>query len=85
MEAEGLVTDNARIKLEAARLKAIARARVAGVKDRHIVLFGDLVNSAEEREEVLFGIDVLFPMCREEDILSLFKAEASVNVACLNG
>ena len=48
VEAEGLVLNNARVKLEAAGLQALAGTGMAGVQDGHIVLFRHLVDGVEE-------------------------------------
>ena len=57
---------------------------MTGVKDRHIVLLCHLVDRAEERVEILFGVDVLFSVGREKNVFALFKSEARVNVARLD-
>ena len=60
MEAQRLMLDDARIKLESGGLKAFPAARVAAVQDRHIILLGHLVDCREQRKEVLLGVDILF-------------------------
>ena len=84
VEAEGLVADHARVELEAAGLKAFARAGMAAVKDRHVVFRRQGVDGGEEAAEVFLGVDVLLAVRREEDVLAFLEAEAYVDVAGLD-
>ena len=59
VEAEGLVLNHARIQFESACLQALARAGMAGIQNRHIVLLGHLVDCIKEAQEVLLGVDIL--------------------------
>ena len=47
MEAQRLMLDDPLIQREAALLQPLAAARMAGVKNRHIVFFGHLVDGSE--------------------------------------
>ena len=80
MEAQGLVLDDARVKLEAGGFKALAGARVAAVEDGHVVLLGHLVDGVEEGQEVLFRVDVFFAVGTQQDVLTLFQAQALMDV-----
>ena len=60
VEAQGLLANDAAVELEAARLEAVAAARVAAVKNGHVVLLCHLVYGIEEGEEILLRVDVLF-------------------------
>ena len=72
MEAERLLLVDAWVENETAGSKAVARTRVARIENRHIVLLCHLVDGREEGKEVLLGVDVLFTVSREEDVLALF-------------
>ena len=84
MEAERFVLNHALVELEAACGKAVTAARVAAVQNRHVVLFGHLVDGGKETVEVLFGVDVFFAMGTQQDVLALGEAETRVDVACLD-
>ena len=71
METQGVVADDARVKLEAGGFKALAGARVAAVEDGHVILLGHLIDGVEEGQEVLFRVDVLLPMGAQKDVLAL--------------
>ena len=70
VEAKRLVTNNAAVELKSALFKSVSAARMAGIKDRHIVLFGDSVDRVKERVKVLFGIYILFAMGAQQNILA---------------
>ena len=81
VESERFVLNHALVELEARGSKAVTAARVATVQNRHVVLFGHLVDGGKEAREVLFGVDVFFAVGAEQNVLALFEAEAGVNVA----
>ena len=68
VEAQRLMLNDARVKLEAAGLETLAAARMAAVKDGHVVFLGHLVDGSKQAHEVLLCIDVLFAVRAEEDI-----------------
>lgn len=72
------------VELEAAGGKAVTAARVAAVKNRHIILFGHLVDGGKEARKVLLGVDVFFAVSAEQNIFTLFESKACVNVACFD-
>ena len=84
MEAQGFMPNHARIQNKAARLQPLPGARVAAVEDGHIILRRHLVDCIEERQEVLFRVEVLLAVGAQEDVLALFEVEASVDVAGLD-
>lgn len=57
---------------------------MATVEDGHVVLLRHLVDSCEEREEVLLRVDVFLAMGRQENILAFLQAKALVDVAGLD-
>lgn len=75
MEAQRLMLNDALIQREAALLQPLAAARMAGVEDRHIVLFGHLVDGGEQRGEVLLGVDVLLAVGGEQDVFAFFQPQ----------
>ena len=54
------------------------------VEDGHVILLRHLVDSSEEGEEVLLGINVFLAMGRQENILAFLQTEALVDVASLD-
>ena len=84
MESEGFVLYHALVKLKARGGKAVTAARVATVKNRHVVLFGHLVDGGKEAREVLLGVDILFAMGAEQNVLAFFEPETLVDVAGLD-
>ena len=84
MESEGFVLNHALVELEAACSQTVSAARVAAVKNRHIILFGHLVDGSKEAREVLLGVDILFAVGAQQNIFALFKAQTLVNVTGLN-
>ena len=81
VESERFVLNHALVELEARGGKTVTTARVAAVQNRHVVLFGHFVDGGKEAREVLFGVDILFAVGAEQNVLALFEAEAGVNVA----
>lgn len=57
---------------------------MATVEDGHIVLLRHLVDSCEEGEEVLLGINVFLTVSRQENVLAFLQAKALVDVAGLD-
>ena len=84
VEAQGLVADDTRVELEAARLQPLPGARVAAVEDGHVILRRHLVDGIEQAQEVLFRVDVLLAVGAQEDVLALLEAQAGVDIGCLN-
>jgi len=80
VEAKRFLTDDARVEDEARRLKTLAAAWVAAVEDRHVVFFSHLVDGCKEADEVLLCVDVLFAVGTQEDVFTLLKAEACMNI-----
>ena len=84
VEAEGLVLDDARVKLEAAGLQALARARVAAIENRHIILLRHLVDCVEKRQEVLLRVDILLAMGAQKNVLPFLQPQPSMNIRSFN-
>ena len=64
VEPKRLLYPYARIELEARSCKTVTRTRVAAVEDRHVVFLSHCIDSIEEREKVLLGINIFFTMSR---------------------
>lgn len=62
--------DDAWVQLKARSGETITAARMAGIKDRHIILLSHSVDGVEQTQEVLFGIDVFLAVGAEQDVLS---------------
>ena len=56
---------------------------MAGIQDRHVVLFCHLINGREQRIEVLLCVDVLLAVRGQQNVLSLLQAKAGVDVGGL--
>ena len=70
MESERLVLDDAWVQLEARSGETVTAARMAGIKDRHIILLSHGVDGVEQTHEVLLGVDVFLAVGAEQDVLS---------------
>ena len=84
VEAHGLVHAHARVQLEARGLQALARARVAGVQDRHVVLLGQRIDGGEQAREVCLGVDVLLAVRREKHVALGLQAELGEDIGGLD-
>lgn len=84
VEAHGLVHAHARVQLEAGGLQAFARAGVAGVQDRHVVLLGQSVYRREQAREVRLGVDVLLAVGGEQHVALGLQAERGKDIRSLD-
>ena len=84
VESERFVLNHALVELESRGGKAVTAARVAAVKNRHVVLFGHFVDGGKEAREVLFGVNVFFTVGAEQNVLALGKAKTRMDVASLD-
>ena len=57
---------------------------MAAIENRHIIFLCHLIDSGKKRQKILLGINVLFTVSREQDILTLLQAKTLVNIAGLN-
>ena len=73
VEAQRLVLDDAFVQLETTLFKTLARAGMTAVKNGHVVLLCHLIDGGEEAHEVLFRVDVLLSVSREQNIILRFK------------
>ena len=76
VEAQRLIDPDTRIQLEAALFQTVLASGMAGVQDGHIVLFCQSVNGGEQAQEVLFRVDVLLTVGRQQNVLVLFQPQA---------
>ena len=83
MESERFVLNHSLVQLESAGGKAVTAARVATVQNRHIVLLGHLVDGGKEAREVRLGIDILFAVGAQQNVLALLEAQTLMDIACL--
>ena len=84
VETQRLMPNNTLVQLETALLQTLAAAGMAGVENRHIVLFGHLVDGGEQRGKVLLGVDVLLAVGRQQNVLALLETQTLVDVGRLN-
>ena len=80
VESERFVLNHALVELEARSGKAVTATRVAAVQNRHVVLFGHLVDGGKEARKVLLGIDIFFAVGAKQNVLTFFEAKTFVNV-----
>ncbi len=83
VEAERFVLDDARIQLKSGGLETLARARMATVQNRHIVLNSHGVDGVEQRQEVLLCVNVLFAVSAQQDVPALLQAQPLMNIRSL--
>jgi len=84
VEAQRLVDPDTRIQLEATLFQTVLAARMAGVQNGHIVLFCQSVDRGEQAQEVLFRVDVLLPVGRQQNVLVLFQPQTLQHIAFLD-
>ena len=84
MEAQRLMLNDTLVELKAAMLQTLAAARMAGVEDRHIVLFRHLVDGGEQRGKVLLGVDILLAVGRQQNVLALLETQTLVDIGRLD-
>ena len=84
MEAQRLMLNHTLVKNEATLLQTLATTGMARVQDGQIVLFCHLVDSGEQRSEILLCVDVFLPVDRQKDVLSLLQSQTGVNIECFN-
>ena len=84
VESERFMLNHALVELKARGGETVTAARVAAVKNRHIILFGHLVDGGKEARKVLLGVDVFFAVGAEQNVLALFEPETFVDVASLD-
>lgn len=84
MEAQRLVLDDTLVQLETALFQTFAAAGMAGIQDRHIVLFGHFVDCGEQRSKVFLRVDILFAVGREQNVLTLFQSQTCMNIGSLD-
>ena len=80
VESERLMLNHAAVELKPGGFEAFSASRMAGIQDRHVILFRHPVNRGEKAEEVSVVINVFFAMSREEDVFAFFEAEALMDV-----
>ena len=84
MEAQRLMLDHTLVQLETTLFQTLSAAGMAGVQNRHIVLFCHFIDCSEQRIEVFLGVDIFFPMGRKQNIFTLFQSQTSMNVGCFD-
>ena len=57
---------------------------MAAIEDWHIVLLSHLINSSEETQEILLGVDILLTVSAQKDILTFLQTQTLVDIAGLN-
>ena len=55
---------------------------MTAVQDWHVILLRHLVDSREQRQEVLLRVDVLFTVSTQKDVLTLLQAKSLVYIRC---
>ena len=84
VEAQRLIDPDTRVKLEAALFQTMLAAGMAGVENGHIILLCQRIDGSEQTQEVLFRVDVLLTVGRQQNVLVLFQPKTLQHVAFLN-
>ena len=75
--------DDTLIELKTSLLDHFLRARMTAIEHRHIVGACHFIYCIHQREEILFDVDILFTMGREEDVFTLLQSKFLKDVVCL--
>ena len=84
MKSQRLMGDYARIQPEAGRLQPFPASRMAGVENRHIVLFSHGVDGCKQCGEIGVRVNILLPMGRQQDVLPLGQPQTLMDIARFN-
>ena len=84
VEAQRLIDPDTRVEFEATLFQTVLASGMTGVQDGHIVLLCQCVDSSKQAQEVLFRIDVLLTMGRQQNVLVLFQPQPFQHIAFLN-
>ena len=76
--------DDTLVQLKAGSGQTVSRAGMAGIENRHIVLFRHLINRREERQEILLRVNVFLPMGGKQDIFLRFQSQLIQNIRLLD-
>ena len=76
--------DDALVKLKAFLFDHLLTAWVTAIENRHIVSTCHFVDCIHQREEVLFDVNILLTVSREEEVFTLLKTKFPKNIGCLN-
>ena len=81
MEAKRLMLDNPFIKFETTLCKTVTTTWMTTIKNRHVILLCQTVDSIKERHEVLLGVDIFLTMSREQNIFSFLQTQTPMYIA----
>ena len=84
MEAQRLMLDHTLVQLETTLFQTLSAAGMAGVQNRHIVLFCHFIDCSEQRIKVFLGVNILLTMGRKQNIFTLFQSQTGVDIGCLD-
>ena len=84
VEAQRLIDPDTRVEFEAALFQTVLTAGMAGVENGHIVLLCQCIDGSEQAQEVLFRVDVLLTVGRQQNVLVLFQSQTLQNIAFLD-
>lgn len=81
MEPQWLMLNHQWIQRKVCRFEALLASGMAGVENRHLVLFCQPVDGIEKREEILLCIYIFFSMGREKHVFPFGQTEPLVDIA----
>ena len=84
MESQRLMLNYPSVQFKAGSFQPFPASRMAGIQDRHIIFLGHLVNCRKEAQEVLFHVDIFFPVCGQQNVFPLFQSQPGMHVRRLD-
>jgi len=84
MKSERLMNDDMRIENKTGFLQTFSGTRMAGIENRHVIFFSQRIDGRKQRPEVLFRIDVFFPVRGKNDIFSGLQSEPFKDIRLFN-
>ena len=84
VEAQRLIDPDTRVEFEATLFQTVLAAGMAGVENGHIILLCQRIDGSEQTQEVLFRVDVLLTVGRQQNVLALLETQTLVDIGRLD-
>ena len=72
--------NHTRIQLETGCFQTIPGTWMTGIKNRHIILLCDSIDSIKQRQKVLLCVNIFLSMGGEQNIFSLLKTKSCMYI-----